>query len=289
MEHGNGNEIEDTLERNDSVDHGLFGKTLVLASSCLPGRRHHAACGSSDFRHDVDGHFCLLSPLRIETSSSRRYMLVRRALASAVRSATTAAPTSTRLLHQAVRPSPPRAVAAIISHRRTFGSRTTSIPSEFLDTGSNNTMGGKGVLIAVKPDGTPHSSSSNSEALTSLGIEASSLTALWKTSNAKPRPAEVRLFYGQGTNKDTTVVLVGVGKVDGLDKDALLERTRVVAATGVKALREVGCTEVGFYTLIQDIRRALIHDADLVTLALFRFGQLREQWVVVVPYIHIIA
>lgn len=107
-------------------------------------------------------------------------------------------------------------------------------------------MGGKGVLIAVKPDGSAYSSSSNNEALSSLGLEASALSTLWKSSNAKPRPAEVRLFYGMGSNKDTTVALVGVGKLDGLDQDAIFERTRAVAATGVKALREVGCTEVRY-------------------------------------------
>jgi hypothetical protein len=102
-------------------------------------------------------------------------------------------------------------------------------------------MGGKGVLIAVKPDGSAYGGAA---ALSSLGLEASTLSSLWQSSNAKPRPAEVRIFYGQGSGKDTTVALVGVGKLDGLAKDALAERSRIVAATGVKALREVGCTEV---------------------------------------------
>lgn len=168
-------------------------------------------------------------------------MLVRRAAASILKSNSRIASVHRLALPRPIFTFPARAV-------RNFGSTSTlsntsnSTNSPFSKHSIN--MGGKGVLIAVKPDGTPHSSSSSNEALSSLGLEASALSALWKTSNAKPRPAEVRLFYGQGSSKDTTVALVGVGKVDGLNKDALLERTRTVAATGVKALREVGCTEV---------------------------------------------
>lgn len=184
--------------------------------------------------------------LLIESLSTVRYMLARRALASATAIRTS----STALRYTATAPSAsavsPRQLRAVPVNRHfTSTARAHSLQANPIITTDNITnMGGKGLLIAVKPDGTAYSSSSSSEALSSLGLESSSLSALWKSSNAKPRPAEVRLFYGMGSSKDITVALVGVGKVEGLDQDALLERTRAVAATGVKALREVGCTEV---------------------------------------------
>lgn len=99
----------------------------------------------------------------------------------------------------------------------------------------------RGLLLAVKPDGSTFSSEVAS-------LKGTDVSALWKASNAKPRPGEVRLFYGQGENKDTTLALVGAGKTENLDKNALLERSRIVAATGIKALREAGCTEVAVET-----------------------------------------
>jgi hypothetical protein len=98
----------------------------------------------------------------------------------------------------------------------------------------------RGLIVPVKPDGTPYASQS----VAAKALPDVDVAALWKASNAKASPGQVRLFYGQGQDKATTVALVGVGKVDGLSAVQLSERSRIVAATGVKALREVGCTNV---------------------------------------------
>jgi len=104
----------------------------------------------------------------------------------------------------------------------------------------------KGVILPIKPDGTPFSSSSKASAL--LSVSNDTISTLWKSSNPKPRPGEVRLFYAQGENKDVTLALVGTGKVGQLYENELLERSRTVAAVGVKALRDVGCTDVQIET-----------------------------------------
>lgn len=100
----------------------------------------------------------------------------------------------------------------------------------------------KGLILPIKPDGTPYSSSSSASSL--LNVSNDTISTLWKSSNPKPRPGEVRLFYAQGENKDLTLALVGTGKVGQLNENELLERSRTVAAVGVKALRDVGCTDV---------------------------------------------
>lgn len=94
-----------------------------------------------------------------------------------------------------------------------------------------------GIVIPVKPDGTPYFTGSKA-------AQGSDISALWKSSNAKARPGESKIFYAQGTDKSTTLALVGTGDLSKLSKNELLERSRVVAAVGVKALRDAGCDKV---------------------------------------------
>lgn len=70
----------------------------------------------------------------------------------------------------------------------------------------------RGLIVPVKPDG---SSLAGSNAASSLG----DIAALWKSSNAKPRPGETRIFYGQGGDKSTVLALVGVGKTEKLSEN----------------------------------------------------------------------
>jgi len=102
-------------------------------------------------------------------------------------------------------------------------------------------MGIKGLIIPVKPDG-------QSFAAGAASSNTGDIASLWKSSNAKPRPGETRIFYGQGGDKETVLALVGVGKTERLSENELKERSRTVAAAGVKALRDVGCTEVEIET-----------------------------------------
>lgn len=99
----------------------------------------------------------------------------------------------------------------------------------------------RGLILPVRPDGQPYLASSSASAKVLDGLDTA---ALWTGSNAKPRPGETRIFYAQGPNKDTTLALVGAGKTKGLSENELLERSRVVAALGAKALRDVGVSEV---------------------------------------------
>ena len=98
----------------------------------------------------------------------------------------------------------------------------------------------KGVILPVKPDGTCYPSGNSPTAV----LQGTDFTSLWKSSNGSDKAAETRIFYGQGTNNDITLALVGTGRTKGLSSDELSERNRVIAATGVKALRDVGCTQV---------------------------------------------
>lgn len=100
----------------------------------------------------------------------------------------------------------------------------------------------RGVIVPLRPDGTPFAAAGGASA-SILGKDVD-VASLWSSTNPKPSPGQVRIFYGQGPSKDVTLALVGTGKTENLTTDQLRERSRVVAATGVKALREVGCTEV---------------------------------------------
>lgn len=140
----------------------------------------------------------------------------------------------------------------------------------------------KGLIIPVRPDGSSFAATASASASASAGL--GDIAALWKSSNAKPRPGETRIFYGQGSDRATVLALVGVGKTDKLSENEcvspclgmeggqtwlngghlwqllpfshrLKERSRIVAAAGVKALRDVGCTEVrpSFVSRVQSV------------------------------------
>ena len=100
----------------------------------------------------------------------------------------------------------------------------------------------KGLLLPVRPDGSIFSSEKSISS--HLKLDGSDIAAVWKASSAKGRPGEIRILYGQGNAKDTTIALVCTGNVEKLSANELRERSRIIAATGVKALREAGCTEV---------------------------------------------
>ena len=72
-------------------------------------------------------------------------------------------------------------------------------------------MGIKGLIIPVKPDGQSFAGVASSN--------TGDIAALWKSSNAKPRPGETRIFYGQGGDKETVLALVGVGKTEKLSEN----------------------------------------------------------------------
>ena len=85
----------------------------------------------------------------------------------------------------------------------------------------------RGLIVPVKPDGTAFASSSSSG--------AGDIGTLWKSSNAKPRPGETRIFYGQGQDKETVLALVGVGKTDKLSENECV-KTAAAAAEMLKLM-----------------------------------------------------
>lgn len=119
-----------------------------------------------------------------------------------------------------------------------------SLPSlvrHHFSTSTKTSAMARGIVLAVTTAGKPYLNTSTASSKVLGDIDTA---ALWASSGAKARSGETRIFYGQGPSKDIVLALVGAGNVKHLSHDELAERSRVVAATGVKALRDVGVTEV---------------------------------------------